>query len=439
MKDKLVQVDLFFLKSLLTLTALTFLLIAAEPVWAGEQHERVSPERLPSLLKELDSGSLENRVEAMEDIAYILPVDPVREKQEVLCRYVSDPAPEMREMALKTIWRTLEASSSVESCIAPSFDDKDERVVRASIIAIGRLFAESKRDFAHLPGLTNHANPEIAYRAAETLGRLGTDRGTDLAIQTFVKMLDKRVTLESEEVYVLTKKYAPAIEVDKLGNRNPEIVSRALSAPSVRESVVPALVRTIQFRKPLVRVVSAKVMKWMKFASPQIIESLFLRLKDDKAPAVRIQALEATVDLLQQQEKGGFTVAELNVEPETYRKMILSLTRSAYEDERIQAARVLGVLRDSSAEVVQVLVSLLNDQSEKVRVYSLSSISKLGPNASSAVPQIEAFLEKENNTIRDTAWAVKALMKIATPRSVAYAEKVIARIEKEEKARSDKE
>lgn len=420
----------------LTIVSLCF--FSTTSVRAGESHPPVPVERLPSLLKELNSESLQQRVTAMEEIGYVRPPIAVREKQEVLCQFVTDSAAEMREMALKTIWRSLEGSDSVESCISPSFTDEDERVLRASSIAIGRLFAMTKKDFPHLLKLVKHPNHEVAYRAGEALSRLGTDQGVEIAIQTFVQMLDKRISLEAEEVYVLSKTYAPAIEIDKLGNRKPERVRKALSTDAVRERVIPALVKTASFRKPLVRVVSIKVMKWMDTPSPQLIESLYMRIKDDAAPAVRIQALEATVALLKRVERGDFTAGVLSVDPKDYLSLMLSRTKSSFEDERFQSARVLGLLKNSSAEVVRALEELLKDQSEKVRVYSLSSLGKIGPNASSAVPAIIAFLEQEGLTLRDTAWAIKALQQIATPRSIAYAEKVIARLEKKERMAAGK-
>ncbi len=408
------------------------LFLALATAYAGTPPSPIPAKKLPSLLKMLESASLSERVAAMKDIGYVSPATEVRKHEKLLCGLLSDPAPEIREMTLKTMWRRLEGNDLVEACVRPALKDKDDRVVRAALMVVGKLFAQSKKAFPRVEALLDDENHEVAYRAAQTIGRLGLDSGVEKTIQTWAKMLDKKVSLEVEEVYVLSKDYSPAIEMDRMGNRAPELIRSALSSESVRNEVVPHLLRSITFRKPLVRVVSIKVMKWMEFISPEIMEALFLVVKNDKAPAVRIYALEASADLLKLKKDGVLTAADLNVDPAEYRSLMLSLTKSKFEGERIHSVRALGALREGSSEVVDALANALEDSSEKVRVYALAALGKLGPKASAAVPAIETLLQRKNRSMRDTAWAVKALQQIATPRSIAYAKKVMAQIEQEE-------
>ncbi len=67
------------------------------------------------------------------------------------------------------------------------------------------------------------------------------------------------------------------------------------------------------------------------------------------------------------------------------------------------AAQILGLVRVEAASAVPILITLLNDNEERMRSVAAESLGRLGPAASNALPKLQLLLNDDWAMVRDAA------------------------------------
>jgi HEAT repeat protein len=260
------------------------------------------------------------------------------------------------------------------------------------------------------------AAPRVREAAATALGRIGTEKKADAAI--------------NDKSLIASFKASAPLLIDAL--KDSDAGARAAAAESLgrlaeyAEEAVPALIAALSDKTAprLVRSNAAYALGRIGGeAARPAARPLADALTDAAAPVeVRRSAADALGALKNGAAEGVPALGKALKDPAvvvrraavtalgkvgTAAREALSALVEASRDEdkfvRSQAYFVLGGLPDDASEIVPVLVNGMKDQFLDVRLAAIEALGRLGPAAKAAVPALQAATRDAQSAIRDAA------------------------------------
>ena len=241
-----------------------------------------------------------------------------------------------------------------------------------------------------LEKLLNHQSPEVRYRAALAIGRIGDKRGTD----ALLKALEATTTIRLRSITVFA---LGEIEDAKAMQAMMDLLERKTETAEVRARAAEAL---------------------GKIADTQVHRDAFDKEKLEKINQLLIAQLpDPSVTLLPGKKLlASLTITALTrVRQPSCVEPLTKQLKSRDADIRAEAANALFRLRQPINTAVPTLIALLTDRDHNVRANSARALG-LGKEASAFEPLVKT-LNDPNDQVQVSA--VRGLAALADARAVA--------------------
>lgn len=312
-----------------------------------------------------------------------------------------------------------DANSAVPHLIQALKDDNGF-VRRSAAEALGRMGSDAKSAVPHLIQVVKNEKGFIRASAIEALGQMGTD--AKAAIPVLIEAFeDNDRQIGSAAASALGQIGADAIPRlrQALKDENEKVHSGAASAlGQIGVAAIPTLVEGLQEGNENIRTEAAfglaTIGSKAGAAVPVLIQSLH-----DESQEVRLAALVALgnigssaedaipdlIQVLQGQDEhlsGGaaFALEKIGRDPVP---LLVEILKNGREDVRISAILALGYMGSEAEPAVPALLQILNNESKGIRIETIKTLGKIGFVDRGVISALIKVFQDEDKDVRQFA------------------------------------
>jgi HEAT repeat protein len=293
--------------------------------------------------------------------------------------------------------------------LVKSLDDDNWSVRFRAVQKLADLDTDSTTLLSALLYAKEDRDPEVAYEAIESLGKLGTraDKAVP-GLMAAMRRNDKPDGYCRRAAYALASIGRPVSPILTEALRDETWRLRYLAAEglaSMGEKAVPAL--------PVLFELLYSPTEREAHDAPMHIGAAIHRIAPEEGARKLIQMLHDGSDVEQSQAAwalGAFApAAEEAVEP------LMELARKGKSQSRACAIETLGHFGAKAAPAVPILINAIEDSSESsnASLAAVEALGEIGPSAMPAIRAIERYSRHGSRFVRETAWI--ALQRIHGP------------------------
>ncbi len=350
--------------------------------------------RDPAALSEIiQHGPEEARIEAIQAVPLLRPREEARKFFPLLKQAVSEPSPAVRAAGLRAIYRLDVDKKELQSIEEAGLQDSHDDVRRVSAMALGNLLRDTKSKNAALERALTDSSPQVRFRAAEGLERIGSDAGIERALCTYAALLSLRVKLEPFEKTIHEYEDRAASYFDNRGNADEAGIRRSLPKCANLQEIKREFEVNLTGGNQTLRAISLKGIRWLGEHGGQFAPMLIKRLAAEPHPILRVLLLQ--------------TLGEPAFFSKESQNAVSPFTRSSFPEERQAAYQALSGAKPE--EALATIMQGLNDKNEKVRISAMRTLALFGKDSEKAITPLRKILYDNSRRIEERGQAAQTL------------------------------